>query len=77
MKSGGGFMRSLYFSWLAGVALAQSQPGGIAGSITDPDDNSVAAVPIQLKRVDAGTRFDATSTAQGRLFVYRIGCGNL
>src|SRR5581483_10217702 len=58
-------MRSLYLLLLTSAALAQSRPGGIIGSITDPNGSSVLAAPVQLRRIDGGERVDTTSSAKG------------
>ena len=68
-------MRFLYFLLLAVAALAQNQPGGISGSITDPSGDPVSAAPIQLRRIDSGERFEATSAAKGAYSFTRLPVG--
>ena len=60
---------------LGGLALAQSDRGTVTGTVVDPSGAVVGSVPIELRNVDTGLTYSASSTATGNFTVAQLPVG--
>jgi hypothetical protein len=69
------FSLSIGLLAFAVVVAAQSERGGITGTISDPVGAVVASAPIQAKNVDSGAIYDTTSTNTGNYTLAQLPAG--
>ncbi len=62
---------ALFLAFSAG-ALAQSDRGTIAGTVTDPDGAVIPGVPVVAENPETGVRFEAVTTGTGNYTISQL-----
>ncbi len=67
--------RTILFFALAAIALAQTDRGTIAGTVTDPSSAVISGAKVVIRNLDNGNTFNATSSSTGGFTITSVPSG--